>query len=110
LPIHSPTQITYPRFHFYSPHNLTPPTDPPTKSHDMLVYIDRQRTTPDVPRKEYIYRMNQGISDAIKLGMPQDYVDGAIRRFIPQQNGDEEIGEFARGQAARFRDESGVFR
>ncbi|KAL1800644.1 hypothetical protein ACET3X_000986 [Alternaria dauci] len=88
----------------------------PKKKEDMLVYIDRKRVTPDKPRAEYIYRMNQGIADAVKLGVPEDYVKDVMRKYIPAQEDDEgkegereKMAEFARGQAAEFRDESGVF-
>jgi gamma-glutamylcyclotransferase len=88
----------------------------PTSTKAMLVYIDRQRVRPDKPRKEYIYRMNQGISDAVKLGVPEGYVEGVMRAFIPAEEEDgskegerEKIAELARGQAKEFRDESGVF-
>ena len=88
----------------------------PEKKEDMLVYIDRNRVQPDKPREEYIYRMNQGITDAVKLGVPEDYVRDVMRKYIPAQEDDdgkegerEKMAEFARGQAAEFRDESGVF-
>ena len=88
----------------------------PEKKEDMLVYIDRNRVQPDKPREEYIYRMNQGITDAVKLGVPEDYVRDVMRKYIPAQEDDdgkegerERMAEFARGQAAEFRDESGVF-
>jgi hypothetical protein len=83
----------------------------PRETREMLVYVDRKRTTPDVPREEYVYRMNQGIRDALALGVPEEYVRDVMRKFIPE--GDEEqereIGEFAKTQAARFKDESGIF-
>ena len=88
----------------------------PEKKEGMLVYIDRNRVQPDKPREEYIYRMNQGITDAVKLGVPEDYVRDVMRKYIPAQEDDdgkegerERMAEFARGQAAEFRDESGVF-
>lgn len=88
----------------------------PEKKEDMLVYIDRNRVQRDKPREEYIYRMNQGITDAVKLGVPEDYVRDVMRKYIPAQEDDdgkegerERMAEFARGQAAEFRDESGVF-
>lgn len=88
----------------------------PEKKEDMLVYIDRNRVQPDKPREEYIYRMNQGITDAVKLGVPEDYVRDVMRKYIPAQEDDdgkegerEKMAESARGQAAEFRDESGVF-
>ena len=71
---------------------------------DMLVYIDRKRTEADVPKKEYIYRMNMGIKDALKEGVPKKYVDGVLRDFIPDVE-DENVSSFARQQARFFEDE-----
>ena len=89
-------------------------SEPPFETRNMLVYIDRNRTSPDDPRDEYIYRMNQGIRDAMERGVPEEYVKDVMRKFIPEEvdEGDgkkEEISEFAMTQAARFKDESGVF-
>jgi gamma-glutamylcyclotransferase len=81
----------------------------PDEKRDMLVYIDRKRVTPAEPRKEYVYRMNQGIRDAAKLGVPEDYVREVMRVFVPEGEEEEGMAEVARGQAAEFRDESGVF-
>ncbi|KAG9203411.1 hypothetical protein G6514_002778 [Epicoccum nigrum] len=83
----------------------------PRETREMLVYVDRKRTTPDVPREEYVYRMNQGIRDALALGVPEEYVRDVMRKFIPEGDGEQEreIGEFAKTQAARFKDESGIF-
>ncbi|KAI4662597.1 uncharacterized protein J4E79_004888 [Alternaria viburni] len=87
----------------------------PEKKESMLVYIDRNRVTPDKPRDEYVYRMNQGIADAVKLGVPEGYVRDVMRQYIPAEEDEEgkegereKMAEFARGQAAEFRDESGV--
>ncbi|KAF1843310.1 uncharacterized protein K460DRAFT_368204 [Cucurbitaria berberidis CBS 394.84] len=85
---------------------------PPTYTRDMLVYIDRERTVPDSPRKEYIYRMNRGIADAVDMGVPEQYVLDVMRKFIPAEKEGEtrkSMEEFAAKQAAQFRDESGVF-
>jgi gamma-glutamylcyclotransferase len=92
-------------------HGKVDTSTPPTLNRNMLVYIDRQRITPDEPRKEYIFRMNQGIEDAVKLGVPQDYVDEVMREYIPAEKEDEasEVEEFAKKQATQFEDESGVF-
>ena len=88
----------------------------PEKKRGMLVYIDRNRVSPDTPRDEYVYRMNQGIADAMKLGVPEGYVRDVMRKYIPAEEEDEgkeaereKMAEFARGQAAEFREESGVF-
>jgi gamma-glutamylcyclotransferase len=48
-----------------------------------LVYIDRQRVEEGEPREEYIYRMNHGIIDALKVGIPPLYIEQVMRRFIP---------------------------
>jgi gamma-glutamylcyclotransferase len=80
----------------------------PDEKREMLVYIDRKRISPAEPRKEYVYRMNQGIADAVKLGVPEGYVREIMRGFIPQEE-EEGMAEMARGQAREFRDESGVF-
>lgn len=50
---------------------------------DALVYVDFQRVTEDKPRKEYIDRMNMGIGDALKEGVPKEYVERYMRPFIP---------------------------
>ncbi|KAF2113402.1 hypothetical protein BDV96DRAFT_496540 [Lophiotrema nucula] len=86
-------------------------TKKPTKSEKMLVYIDRNRTSEDVPKKEYIYRMNRGIEDAVKMGVPKKYVEDVMRRFIPEDGIEDRksMETFARKQAVEFRDESGVF-
>lgn len=73
----------------------------------MLVYIDRQRTTDDKPKKEYIYRMNMGIQDALKVGVPDSYVQRVMRKFIPEdeKGEDETLKGFALKQALDFEDE-----
>ncbi|KAJ4334443.1 hypothetical protein N0V87_006877 [Didymella glomerata] len=91
-------------------HEKANTSSPPAETREMLVYIDRNRTTPDVPRDEYVYRMNQGIRDALERGMPEEYVQDVMRKFIHERDDDEGgIGEFAKTQAAQFKDESGVF-
>lgn len=55
----------------------------PALKKKVLVYIDRKRVTDDGPNEEYIYRMNMGIEDAVRLGVPLIYVDGVMRKFIP---------------------------
>lgn len=50
-----------------------------------LVYIDVTRTNRDLPKTEYIYRINTAIKDALQKGIPQSYVDKYIRPFIPPE-------------------------
>jgi gamma-glutamylcyclotransferase len=52
---------------------------------DAMVYIDFVRTTRDVPKTEYIHRMNMAIKDALQRGIPQSYIDKYMRPFIPQE-------------------------
>ncbi|KAK0916666.1 hypothetical protein LTR91_018517 [Friedmanniomyces endolithicus] len=78
--------------------------DEKPKQVEMLVYINRRMTTPSKPKKEYIYRMNQGIKDALKEGMPLAYVDAVMRKFIPNVE-DEEVAEVAKKQALVFEEE-----
>lgn len=93
-----------------SVHETVDTSSPPPETRNMLVYIDRTRTKPDRPRDEYVYRMNQGIRDAVELGVPREYIRDVMRKFIPDKDEEDgEIGEFAKTQAAQFKDESGVF-
>jgi len=50
----------------------------------VLVYVDFLRVTEGKPRTEYIYRMNMAVADALNEGVPEDYVERYIRRFIPK--------------------------
>jgi hypothetical protein len=83
-----------------------PGTDGEAVEKEMLVYIDRKRVEPDKPKKEYVYRMNMGIKDAVGEGMPQSYVDEVMRKFIPDEE-DKDVEGFARQQAVFFEDEEG---
>ena len=72
---------------------------------DMLVYINREQVTPSAPKKEYIYRMNKGIDDAVDEGVPEKYVEKVMRKFIPESDVSEDVMEVARKQAVEFEDE-----
>lgn len=56
----------------------------------MLVYINREMTDEGEIRKEYISRMNCGIKDAVKEGLPRKYVEQVLRRWIPADGEEEE--------------------
>lgn len=58
----------------------------------MLLYIDRERTTDGKPREEYVYRMNMGIADALKAGIPSSYVEKVMRKFIPEVDLPVDVG------------------
>lgn len=59
----------------------------PTGAHNTtiraLVYVDEFRTIPGKIVHEYIGRMNRGIEESVKLGLPQSWVDNVMRKFIP---------------------------
>lgn len=56
----------------------------------MLVYINREMTDEGEIQKEYISRMNCGIKDAVKEGLPRKYVEQVLRRWIPADGEGEE--------------------
>ena len=75
---------------------------------EMLVYIDHERTSPARPKQEYIYRMNRGVEDALEVGVPKEYVDDVIRKFIPAPSStthDPAMESLAKKQAQSFEDE-----
>jgi hypothetical protein len=99
-----------------SPTTTTPLDNGPDAAQkvQMLVYIDRKRNQGGhAPRAEYVHRMNMGIRDALREGVPRGYVEGMLREYIPapgveeEEEGGEDVG-FALEQARGFRDESGV--
>ncbi|KAA6406891.1 MAG: hypothetical protein FRX48_09389 [Lasallia pustulata] len=51
-----------------------------------LVYVDVERTRVAAIEEEYVYRMNQGIRDAVQMGMPEEYVARCLRPFIPTED------------------------
>ncbi|KAH6969730.1 hypothetical protein DER45DRAFT_61730 [Fusarium avenaceum] len=47
-----------------------------------LVYVDSERVEEDVPRDEYVGRMEEGIEDAVEnWGLDEDYAERVMRRF-----------------------------
>jgi gamma-glutamylcyclotransferase len=54
---------------------------------EALVYVDVARPGIGTCREEYVARMNRGIRDASEKGMPKEYVDRVIRKWVR----DEEI-------------------
>jgi cation transport regulator ChaC len=74
---------------------------------DMLVYINREQVTPSAPKKEYVYRMNKGIDDAVDEGVPEKYVEKVMRKFIPEGDVEEDVDVvgLARKQAVEFEEE-----
>lgn len=84
----------------------TPDVSEKPEEREMLVYIDRVKTVPDQPKREYVYRMNQGIEDALAEGVPEEYVEGVMRKFIPEEEGEDDgVRGFAMRQAVMFEEE-----
>lgn len=89
-----------------------PRVDKSPEQTEMLAYIDWVRTEPDEPKKEYVYRMNMGIADAVEEGMPERYVRDVMRAFIPADSArshgahDPAVARLAEKQAAEFEDEN----
>lgn len=72
---------------------------------NMLVYIDFKRDQGGhQPKAEYVHRMNMGIDDAVRAGVPQAYVDVVLRRYIPEV--DRRAIQVPVRQVADFRDEN----
>ena len=51
---------------------------------EVLVYIDKLRIEDSKPKLGYVQRMNDGLQDALSIGMPQAYVDKVLRRLVPK--------------------------
>lgn len=69
-----------------------------------LVYIDQSRVVESKPQDEYVVRMNKGIEDAVRMGVPEYYVRKILRKFIPASEGTEEARQLAEQQAKNFQD------
>lgn len=87
----------------YTEHGKPDTTTKPEKI-DMLVYINETMTEEGEIKEEYIYRMNMGIRDAVREGVPREYVRKVLRRWIPEKDS-EHIEKVARRQALEFEDE-----
>ena len=56
--------------------------DESEKTVNAIVYIDK-RNKEGVPKEEYIKRMNYAIADALAEGIPNEYIETYLRRFVP---------------------------
>jgi hypothetical protein len=50
-----------------------------------LVYVDEERLILGPPRAEYIPRMNRAIRECKALGVPGDWLEDVLRKFIPKE-------------------------
>ena len=56
-----------------------------------LIYIDHKRVIPSVPKEEYIHRINMGIKDAVREGIPEEYFETYFRPFIPAESAPADV-------------------
>jgi gamma-glutamylcyclotransferase len=69
----------------YIPIDLVPKNDAVNRrSVESLIYVDVKKKREGEPVEEYIYRMNMGIRDALKEGIPAGYIKKYLRPFIPE--------------------------
>jgi hypothetical protein len=57
----------------------------PRVEDDVLVYLSDEFVRPGTPRDEYVDRMNNGIRDAVKMGVPAAYFDNVVREWVPER-------------------------
>ncbi|KAJ5262427.1 hypothetical protein N7524_007732 [Penicillium chrysogenum] len=50
----------------------------------VLVYVDENCVGMSKPKFEYIARMNRAIRESVDLGVPVGWVEGVMRKFIPE--------------------------
>jgi len=58
---------------------------------DALVYIDVARPGVGTCREEYVARMNRGIQDAVGKGMPMEYVETVMRKWVREAEVPEDL-------------------
>lgn len=49
-----------------------------------LIYVDELRTAVGPPRDEYVGRMNRAMRECKALGVPQEWIDRVVRKFVPK--------------------------
>lgn len=73
---------------------------------NVLVYLSETFVHRGTPKEEYINRMNSGIRDALKLGVPPDFIEIAIRPLIPNTSDAQKSSR--RGRHRRYREAEDV--
>ena len=56
---------------------------------EVMAYVNRHRTEPGQPWKEYVGKINKGVVDGIARGVPEEYFEKYIRPFIPPPSDEE---------------------
>lgn len=108
-PSSSTTTTTTTTINDKEPHKKIDVGSPPDEAaRKMLVYINRKLTKDSTPKEEYVHRINKGVEDAVRLGVPERYVRRSVRKFVPAE---DEVGKMGEGverlvleQAMNFRD------
>ena len=57
----------------------------PRVEDDVLVYLSDVFVRPGSPRDEYVDRINNGIRDAVEMGVPAAYFTNAVREWVPDR-------------------------
>ncbi|KAJ3541355.1 hypothetical protein NMY22_g3916 [Coprinellus aureogranulatus] len=57
----------------------------------VMAYVNRERTVPGEAWEEYIGKVNNGILDGVKYGIPEGYVEKYFRPFIPPPTGGSDL-------------------
>ncbi|KAK6524468.1 hypothetical protein TWF281_011376 [Arthrobotrys megalospora] len=74
-----------------------PPSDGPSRQHNQhengettfaMVYLSTIHVTPDNPWDEYIVRMEQGVQQALRLGVSSAYLESEVRPWLKTGKGD----------------------
>ncbi|KAK4130880.1 hypothetical protein BT67DRAFT_351019, partial [Trichocladium antarcticum] len=55
----------------------------PRVEEDVLVYLSDEFVRPGRPRDEYVDRMNDGVRDAVEMGVPAAYFTNVVREWVP---------------------------
>lgn len=48
----------------------------------VLVYIDERHVRVGPPKTEYIARMDRAVRESVELGLPNDWAESVIRKFV----------------------------
>ncbi|KAK4032834.1 hypothetical protein C8A01DRAFT_50466 [Parachaetomium inaequale] len=57
----------------------------PRVEDDVLVYLSDVFVRPGSPRDEYVDRINNGIRDAVAMGVPAAYFTNVVREWVPER-------------------------
>jgi hypothetical protein len=57
----------------------------PRVEDDVLVYLSDEFVRPGSPRNEYVDRINNGVRDAVEMGVPAAYFTNVVREWVPER-------------------------